>query len=298
MGSLIAVIIIVSGVLGSAFSKILAEEFKAWRPNIVHRLVAVAASLLSDVDRDRYREEWSAHVEEVPGDLGKVFSAIGFLWAAARMSDRRFMALGTKRAMDVGIAVGSLLVLFPPMLVTALAIKLESPGPVLFVHRRLGKDGKEIFVYKFRSMRLSSEDQPQVTRIGKLIRRFSIDELPQLINILRGDMSLVGPRPLPVHIANDEAAAEIMKVRQKVRPGFTGLGQLLPPGRDYFRDSLVSDLFYVAHHSTALDLAIILKTVVAEFLSDRRTDLPSTLLALVALLLPAVIVVGIVALLA
>ncbi|MBY5838071.1 sugar transferase [Rhizobium leguminosarum] len=298
MGSLIAVIIIVSGVLGSAFSKILADEFKAWRPNIVHRVIGIAASLLSNADRDRYHEEWSAHVEEVPGDLGKLFSAIGFLWAAARMSDRRFMALGTKRAMDVSIAVGSLLVLFPPMLVTALAIKLESPGPVLFAHRRLGKDGKEILVYKFRSTRLSSEDQPQVTRIGKLIRRLSIDELPQLINILRGDMSLVGPRPFPVHIANDEAEAEIMKARQKVRPGLTGLGQLLPPGRDYFRDSLVSDLFYVAHHSTALDLVIILKTVVAEFFSVRRPELPSTLLAMVALLLPAAIVVGIVALLA
>ncbi|MBY5879840.1 sugar transferase [Rhizobium leguminosarum] len=298
MGSLIAVTIIVSGVLGSAFSKILADEFKAWRPNIVHRVIGIAASLLSDVDRDRYREEWSAHVEDVPGDLGKLFSAIGFLWAAARMSDRRLMALGTKRAMDVSIAIGSLLVLFPPMLVTALAIKLESPGPVLFAHRRLGKDGKEIFVYKFRSTRLSSEDQPQVTRIGKLIRRFSIDELPQLINVLRGDMSVVGPRPFPVHIANDEAEAEIMKARQKVRPGLTGLAQLVPPGRDYFRDSLVSDLFYVSHHSTALDLGIILKIVVAEFFSVRRAELPSTLLAMVALFLPAAIVAGIVALLA
>ncbi|TBA86287.1 sugar transferase [Rhizobium ruizarguesonis] len=299
MGSLIAVIIIVCGVLGSAFSKILADEFKAWRPNIVRRMIGIAASLLSDADRDRYHEEWSAYVEDVPGDLGKLFSASGFVWAAARMSDRRLMALGTKRAMDVSIAATSLLLLFPPMLATALAIKIESPGPVLFAHRRLGKGGKEIFVYKFRSTRLSSEDQSgQVTRIGKLIRRSNIDELPQLINILRGDMSLVGPRPFPAHIANDEAESEIMKARQKVRPGLTGLAQLLPPGRDHFRDSLVSDLFYVAHHSTALDLVIILKTVVAEFFSVRRPELTSTLLAMVALLLPVAIMVGIVALLA
>ncbi|MEH7904345.1 sugar transferase [Rhizobium laguerreae] len=292
---LIALIVVVGGIFGSALSKILAEEFKAWRPNIVHRLVAVAASLLSDVDRDRYREEWSAYVEEIPGDLGKVFSAIGFVWAATRMSDRRFVALGAKRIMDVSIALTALLLFAPLLLIAAFAIKLESPGSVFFGHRRLGKDGREFRLYKFRSTHNRSEDQPvRLTRVGRVLRFHSWDELPQLLNVLKGDMSVVGPHPFSaVVVPLDDEAERILQVRQKVRPGLTGFGQLLR-SKGQFENSLLPDLAYVAEHSITLDIGILAKTAIHVF-NIRETNVAGVLCAVVALVLPVAIMAGFIA---
>lgn len=177
-------------------------------------------------------------------------------------------------------ALGGLLLaaVAPLLLVVALLVKLTSPGPVLFRQTRIGVDGREFTMLKFRSMVTDAEqrraalaeldegngvlfkirDDPRVTRVGAVLRRFSLDELPQLINIVRGDMSLVGPRPpLPEEVAiySDDAVR-----RLRVRPGLTGLWQISGRSNLSWEESLRLDLRYVDNWSMALDLSILWRT--------------------------------------
>lgn len=184
-----------------------------------------------------------------------------------------------KRAVDMSLAGLALLLLAPLMLVTALAIRLDSPGPALFRQTRVGLDHRRFAMLKFRSMVLDAEDRreelrgasdgnailfklrrdPRVTRVGRVIRRFSIDELPQLANVLRGEMSLVGPRPPLVHEVDDydENAAR----RLLVTPGITGLWQVEGRSDLSWQESVRLDLYYVRNWSPSLDLRIMLRTV-------------------------------------
>jgi exopolysaccharide biosynthesis polyprenyl glycosylphosphotransferase len=177
------------------------------------------------------------------------------------------------------VASAFLLVLASPLLgLIALAIRLESPGPVFFRQVRVGVAGERFTMFKFRSMVWDAEEQrslladldegngilfkirndPRVTRVGSVIRRFSLDELPQLINVLRGDMSLVGPRPpLPEEVAGyDDDAVR----RLRVRPGMTGLWQVSGRSDLSWEESLRLDLRYVDNWSMALDLSILWRT--------------------------------------
>ncbi len=191
-----------------------------------------------------------------------------------------------KRVVDfIGALVG-LILLSPLLLIIAVIIKLTSKGPVLFTHNRVGKDGKYFKFYKFRSMTVVKDDDEErkkmmlefmkndkhqadndtkvinnsrVTKIGKLIRKTSIDELPQLINVIKGEMSLVGPRPaLPYEYEHYD---NWQKRRVKVLPGCTGLWQISGRSNVNFNDSVVLDLFYINNMSPWLDLQIILKTI-------------------------------------
>ncbi len=180
-----------------------------------------------------------------------------------------------KRASDLVVASALLLALSPLMLLVALAIKLDSPGPVIFRQRRYGLDGEEILVYKFRSMRVAEDgpqvpqatrNDPRVTRLGGLLRRSSLDELPQLVNVLQGRMSMVGPRPHAV--AHNELYRQQIRsymVRHKVKPGITGWAQV--NGYRGETDSLEKmegriryDLDYLRHWSLLLDLYILVRT--------------------------------------
>jgi putative colanic acid biosynthesis UDP-glucose lipid carrier transferase len=189
-----------------------------------------------------------------------------------------------KRMSDVLIASAALLLLLPVMLAVALCIRLESVGPVLFRQVRYGLDGREIRVYKFRSMSVTEDGKHQftaaaradkrVTRVGAFIRKTSLDELPQLLNVVLGTMSIVGPRPHPVAM-NEHYRREIPSymVRHKVKPGITGWAQVngYRGGDDLesMRKRIECDLAYVRHWSLWLDVRILLRTVSVVW-SDRN----------------------------
>jgi exopolysaccharide biosynthesis polyprenyl glycosylphosphotransferase len=178
-----------------------------------------------------------------------------------------------KRGLDVSCAAALLLLLAPVLLAAAVAIRLDSPGPILFVQRRAGRDGRYFDLYKFRSMEVDAKvlvqesgaivkgrDDERVTRVGRLIRRFSIDEAPQLFNVLRGDMSLVGPRPLVR--AEQLALVEDWQARRSdLRPGLTGPWQVSGRSQIPFEDMIKIDYQYVAGWSLARDLRILLQTL-------------------------------------
>jgi putative colanic acid biosynthesis UDP-glucose lipid carrier transferase len=188
-----------------------------------------------------------------------------------------------KRLMDVTIAVGALIALSPLLAVIAIAVKHGSPGPVLFRQRRYGLDGREINVFKFRTMKVcedgafvtqASRNDDRVTPIGKHLRRWSLDELPQLINVLQGTMSIVGPRPHAV--AHNEEYRKLIKrymVRHKVLPGITGLAQVRgcrgeTSRVEHMEARVLFDLEYMRRWSPMLDLEIILATAVAVIKTD------------------------------
>jgi putative colanic acid biosynthesis UDP-glucose lipid carrier transferase len=180
-----------------------------------------------------------------------------------------------KRAFDVGLASTALLLSWPVLLAIAAAIKISSPGPVLFKQRRYGLNGEEILVYKFRSMRVC-EDGPvvsqatkrdgRVTPLGAFLRRSSLDELPQILNVLEGKMSFVGPRPHAV--AHNEAYRKLINgymIRHKVRPGITGWAQVNglrgeTSTVDQMHERVLYDLDYLKNWSLWLDMKIIAKT--------------------------------------
>jgi lipopolysaccharide/colanic/teichoic acid biosynthesis glycosyltransferase len=185
----------------------------------------------------------------------------------------------SKRIFDL-LAAGLLLVcLLPVLLACALAVRLSGPGPVLYRQRRIGVSGWAFTMHKFRSMNLGAEDQlavlrgrnetqapmfkmrhdPRVTPVGRFLRRWGLDELPQLLDVLRGDMSLVGPRPpLPSEIAAYEAW---MYQRFRVKPGMTGLWQVSGRHKLPFPEAIHHDLRYIEQWSLGLDLRILVRTV-------------------------------------
>ncbi|RYL95180.1 sugar transferase [Sporolactobacillus sp. THM7-4] len=187
--------------------------------------------------------------------------------------------LFTKRAMDLVGSLLGLILLSPVFLLIALLIKLEDPkGKIIFRQIRVGKNGQTFYIYKFRSMVANAEqllnklldknettgamfkmrDDPRVTRIGHFLRKTSLDELPQLINVLKGEMSLVGPRPpLPREV---EKYSEYDQQRLLIKPGCTGLWQVSGRSNVGFHQMVELDINYIKHRNIKLDIKIMLKT--------------------------------------
>lgn len=173
------------------------------------------------------------------------------------------------------MALGGLMFTSPLLLLTALLIKLESPGPIFYSQERVGKDGKTFNILKFRSMRADAEkdcdpqwardNDPRITRVGAVIRKLRIDELPQFVNILRGEMSFVGPRPeRPFFVQLLKQKIPYYDLRHSVRPGVTGWAQVSYPYGSTIEDAknkLEYDLFYAKNSSLAFDMAILFETV-------------------------------------
>lgn len=233
-------------------------------------------------------------VESVPVEQGarrrrvSWHSGLAVHWASAEVDvtpNRRINMMG-KRTMDVIGALVGLALLGPLMLIVAIAVKVSSPGPILFRQKREGLNGRIFEAYKFRSMRDDAGDasgvsqttanDPRVTPVGRFIRKTSIDELPQLFNVLMGTMSLVGPRP---HVPGMMAAGRLYKelvpfydLRLQVPPGITGWAQvngLRGETSDQFkaRERIQHDLAYIENFSVWLDLKIIVLTLVREFVT-------------------------------
>ncbi|MES2802065.1 MAG: sugar transferase [Bdellovibrionota bacterium] len=225
---------------------------------------------------DFYEMYW----KKVPVDFLK---RSWFLLADGFILIQNPIGLRFKRLMDFGCALVLFLVTWPFMLLAAIAIKLDSPGPALFSQERVGKNGRHFKIYKFRSMVTDAEkngaqwattNDARITRVGQFIRATRIDELPQLFNILTGEMSFVGPRP-ERHEFNEkiEQVVPFYNVRHLVRPGITGWAQVLFPygaSIDDSKQKLQYEIYYIKNYSIMMDIEVVLKTISVVLLGKGR----------------------------
>jgi exopolysaccharide biosynthesis polyprenyl glycosylphosphotransferase len=253
----------------------------------VHRaIVAPGAGEAAEVlDLVRTLKAVGVRVSVVPQLLQVIGSAVEFddLHGVTLMGVRRFELTRSsalvKRVFDLAGAAALLLMAAPLIVVIAVAIKLDSRGPVLFRQRRVGRKGRQFELIKFRTMVSDAEqlkqsldalneaqeglfkivDDPRVTRVGRLLRKSALDELPQLINVLRGEMSLVGPRPLILD--EDRRIEGWYRRRLELHPGITGQWQLLGPAAASLREMVAIDYLYVANWSLWADVKLLLRTV-------------------------------------
>jgi lipopolysaccharide/colanic/teichoic acid biosynthesis glycosyltransferase len=172
------------------------------------------------------------------------------------------------RAFDIAVSIAALALLAPVMLIAAIAVRLSGRGPILYRQRRVGLGGREFQMLKLRTMvegsdpvgvgRVVTRDDPRVTRAGRLLRRTSLDEIPNLLNVLRGEMAIVGPRPtIPAQV---EAYTARQHRRHEVRPGITGWAQVRGRAGIPWEERIELDVWYVDHRSAALDLRILART--------------------------------------
>lgn len=176
-----------------------------------------------------------------------------------------------KRFGDILLSLILIIIFSPIMLVIAIGTKLSSPGPIIFKQERIGLNKKHFYMYKFRSMKIndssntawSKDEDNRKTKFGSFIRKFSLDELPQFFNVLKGDMSLVGPRPeIPYYVNQFKDEIPLYLVRQKVRPGITGLAQVNGyRGDTSIKERINLDIEYIEHWTVWLDIVIIFKTI-------------------------------------
>jgi exopolysaccharide biosynthesis polyprenyl glycosylphosphotransferase len=283
------------GPVAAGLPEVLGPSSSLRRAVLEHRADAVlvaGGSVATETAERVYRD-----LQELPVDLHLSTGVLGV--AASRVAVQRFddvPVLGLrraeltrwqrwlKRAFDVVVAGILVVALSPVLLACAVAVRTTTRGPVLFRQRRVGKDGQVFDMHKFRSMVVDAETRlpalrgrketdgpnfkierdPRVTRVGRVLRAFSLDELPQLFDVLRGHMSLVGPRPLPVYEV--DLSDPWARNRLRVRPGLTGLWQVSGRHRLPFDDLVRYDLFYVENWSLAMDLVILLRTIPAVLL--------------------------------
>jgi sugar transferase (PEP-CTERM system associated) len=238
-----------------------------WRGTLpIEDLLRIKFSLCDVIDGPAFYEQVTGKilVEEIrPSSI--IFTR-GF--QSSRFQD------AVKRIFDLIFALVGLVMTSPIMLLTAVFIRLESPGPIFYLQQRVGKDGKGFNVIKFRSMKQdaekngpqwASENDPRVTRIGRIIRKLRIDELPQFINVIKNDMSFVGPRPERRYFVDLlEKSIPFYALRMHAKPGITGWAQINYPYGDTIEDAkekLKFELYYMKHRSLWLDLVIIFQTL-------------------------------------
>ncbi len=255
--------------------------------NLIHENSMIFLYSLSDIEKRKIQEFCFRHNKTtfVTPDLSDIIIKHSIRTLVddvtvfeSRVGGLTFEQSILKRTCDIIISGIGLIIASPVMLIEALAIKLEDGGPVFFKQPRVTKDGKAFNVLKFRTMVvdadkdkkiLASEGDKRITKVGNILRKLRIDELPQFINILKGEMSIVGPRPEQVEIT--EKYVEILpefQYRLKVKAGLTGLAQILGKYNTTPKDKLILDLMYIEQYSIWLDLKLILQTAKVLFKSD------------------------------
>jgi exopolysaccharide biosynthesis polyprenyl glycosylphosphotransferase len=240
-----------------------------------------SGTVINDVISEAQKQKICVNIiPELFGGLSRQVSFIGdFPVIELHREPIPEVSLLVKRVLDLFFASLAVLITGPLMLVLAIAVKLDSPGPVLYCAPRVGKRGRIFTCFKFRTMSADADIQkerlrhlnerkgpffkithdPRVTRVGKWMRKYSLDELPQLLNVLRGEMSLVGPRPHPVDDCRNYDSTHLRRL--DVSPGLTGLWQVTARQDPSFERSLALDLQYIDNWSFWLDLSILLRTI-------------------------------------
>jgi sugar transferase (PEP-CTERM system associated) len=250
------------------------------RPDILLVALANMRGVLpvDDILECRFRgirvEEWPSFFEKLTGKI--VVNRLRSGWLIFSDGPVKTRLTETiRRALDVGLSLMGLILSAPLMGLAALCIKLDSPGPVLFRQERVGKDGKVFVLYKFRSMYADAEqhtgpvwareNDPRVTRVGRVLRKIRLDETPQMFNVLRGQMSFMGPRPeRPIFVNQLKEQIPLYVLRFAVKPGITGWAQVKYPYGSTVEDALEKlqyDLYYIKNMSIFLDLLILLKSL-------------------------------------
>jgi len=284
MGLIVLALLGILGVLGAVCSKLLADEFKAWAPSIVAKIIAAAVRKLPPEMRERSSEEWQSHINDVPGDLSKTAVAFGFLIAAWDIAEGPFGL--RKRALDLAFATSGLFFMGPVLILAGFAVAASSPGPILSRQTRIGRDGNPFKALKFRTMHRDAGDRlreyltsneaakhewadtgklrydPRVTSIGVILRKSGFEQLPQLFNVVAGHMSLVGPRAL----AEDDLRQQTksMDTYAACKPGMTGHWR--------FGRHSKGAASYTSNWSLTLDLKIILATIPALLIIDEDSE--------------------------
>jgi lipopolysaccharide/colanic/teichoic acid biosynthesis glycosyltransferase len=291
------IVVVLLGLALAVVRSLVVQEIRAWLPHLARRLVRRAAHRLPGDFQARYEEEWLAELAAWEDRaISALVRAAHIRWKtkAIRESLGEAGVRGerAKRILDVSVAAAMLVVLSPNLIVVAIAIKLDSPGPVFVTQPRAGRGGRSFSLIMFRSMYVdpqarlqqfvdSSKDSepletvrrdPRVTRVGSLIRRTSLDQVPQLVNVIKGDMSLVGPPA--THPAEEEElpSQEDNPTRADLRPGLTGPWQIDNPadGVQSVQRRIRMEEEYGRQRSLLTDLRIMLRTVAAVLFGRRR----------------------------
>lgn len=267
MDVIFMIVVVFAALLTPAASNLLSEEFVAWQPWIVRKLIALAASWMPAEDRARWTEEWSGFCAEVPGNIGKVIAALGFVNTAARVNQRDLSYWFTKRLWDMAVAFVAVLILAPLFTIIATLIRLSGPGPIFIRRPRIGKDGRPFNLLTFRTMNIHGK----ATLIGRILSRTAIDATPMIFNILKGDMSVVGPRPRSkdwhekIGLVDADLTRTLVRVRPGVAPVISSIRSIYAPVKNPLEE-LIDDVAYVNNASWKGDLRAIYMAYYSEWL--------------------------------
>jgi lipopolysaccharide/colanic/teichoic acid biosynthesis glycosyltransferase len=251
--------------LWAVISGIVAAEIYLWLPSFANRLLRYNAAKCPPEISLRLLEEWQAHLNDAPGNLSKFLFALDLFRGRIRIIHEYYFPevqfhpfrLFVIRSLDILWSATLLLAMAPVFLLSALLIKLDSPGPIFQRSTRIGKRGCPFVLLKFRTQVHLSDD---LTRVGKFLRLYALDELPQVINILKGEMSLVGPRPMSVRDV-ERIDVQQHKRRSSVKPGVVCLWQVSGRRNMSLDEWVRMDLEYVDKQSPGLNLKIMMKTI-------------------------------------
>lgn len=283
---------IVAGLILGIIGGMVANEIGDWSNQISRWFLWLAVKHLSHDLQDRYEEEWLAYLQETPGRLTRVMQAAGLIWGAIRIEHERRMphtlpiSAAAVRLFDLLIAMLMIYFCAPIMLIAALALLIESGGkePIFFKQVRVGRDGKHFYFFKFRTVVIQPGQGQvgyEITKVGRVIRQFRVDELPNLYNVLRGDMSFVGPYPERPSMADVlEKKIEGFRERYRVRPGIISLAAVnlhtfyaTPDLEIYARERLRYELEGIKNFGIVFTIKIILRAfVVILFQHTKRNN--------------------------